>query len=214
MHKIPGFGAARHGFDKVTPSMPFGSQRQQPDMGPAHAMSANKPRDAASNSGPASLSRQSSGPRPGQQLSLSFNVPFSSNVPGPEPADVIHATPGAFHRWTHQDDDPAASAAVHQLPIHTANMDNLRTLCKSMSDMSEGRLQASVTCSEPKQIPGLPLGGSLRSLVTNVCLAGEPDAVKRMRCRILHETPISLVRLVQREELYPRLTLQIALCPC
>ena len=35
--------------------------------------------------------------------------------------------------------------------------------------------------------------GTLRALVTNVCLSGELEIVNSMRCRILNSTPISLV---------------------
>lgn len=185
MGKIPGFGAARHGIDKVAGPMSFGSPRQPPDQSlqPQH----RNHRDA-----PAAMPRQPApGARPGP-LHLSFNVPFSSNVAGPEPEDVIHATPGAVSRWTH----PEAAdrgGPVYSLPIHASHLENLRQLCDNMTTASEGRFKAFVNCSEPKAVPNLPLGSSLRSLVTNVCLAGEPETVKRMRCRILHETPISLV---------------------
>lgn len=82
---------------------------------------------------------------------------------------------------------------IHKLPVHTGNVERLRAMCKAMSDNSEGRLAATITSSEPRPIPGLQRG-PLKALVTNVVLSGEPDLVRRMRSRILNDTPILLVR--------------------
>ena len=186
MHKIQnltGFGAARHGLDKMTPSMPFGNQRQPSDVPPG-AGPPMKQRDAAGNP-------RQNGPRPNHS-SLSFNVPFSSNLAGPEPNDVIHATPGAFQRWTHPE-DASEDTPTHQLPVHTQNVEALRDFCKNVTDKSDGTIQASVMSSEPKPLLGLQLGGPLKSIVTNVCLSGNPDAVKKTRYRILNNHPICLV---------------------
>ena len=77
------------------------------------------------------------------------------------------------------------------LPVHTENIDNLKKMCKNAADQSGGRLTASVVSSEPKAIPGYQLAG--KTAVTNVCLSGDPELVKRERGRILNGTPISLV---------------------
>jgi len=127
---------------------------------------------------------------------LSFNVPFSSNLPGPEPDDVIHATPGAFGRWTHADGTEDGTPN-HKLPIHVGNVEDLKAACKTMTETSEGRLQASVHSSEAKAIPGVQLG-PLKALVTNVCLSGDPELVRRMRGKILNDTPIALVGLLKQ----------------
>ena len=185
MHKITNltsFGAARHGLDKVTPSMPF--QRQPPDVPQGSVPGIKGPRDAQG------IPRQTA-PRL-NHLSLSFNVPFTSSLSGPEPDDIIHATPGAFTKWTLPEDAPEGTPS-HQLPVHTQNVESLRNFCKAMTDSSEGRLQAHVTSSEPKPIPGMHLGGPSKSLVTNVCLSGDPEAVKKMRYRLLNDHPICLV---------------------
>jgi hypothetical protein len=137
----------------------------------------------------AALTRQAQ-PRPGP-LNLSFNVPFSSDLAGPVPEDVIHATPGAFARWTHPEDAHAGTLPNHKLPVHAQNVEALRQMCKQMTEQSEGRFQATVTSAEPRPIPGVQLGQ--KSLVTNVCLCGEPELVRRMRGRVLNDTPISLV---------------------
>lgn len=206
MHKISnltGFGAARHGLDKMTPSIPFGNQRQQSDGTPGPPQGIKQARD------PAGVPRQTA-PRL-NHLSLSFNVPFSSGLTGPEPDDIIHASPDAFKKWTHPA-DTTEGTPVHQLPIHTQNVESLRSYCKAMSETSEGRLQASVTSSEPKPIPGLHLGGPSKSLVTNVCLSGDPDIVKKMRYRIFNDHPIRLVRGLPHRLGASLLIHEIAMC--
>ena len=125
-------------------------------------------------------------------LHLSFNIPFSSTLAGPEPSDVIHATNGALVKWSHPDGTELGTP-THKLPVHAQNVDNLRNLCQEVSDKSKGRLQAMVVSSEPKALPGLQLGGPLRAMVTNVCLSGDSETVRKMRGAILKETPISLV---------------------
>lgn len=185
MHKISSFtGSARHGWDKMTPSMGFGTQRQHevPGISPAAA-----PAKTRSDAPP--IPRQTA-PRH-NPLNLSFNVPFSSNLAGPEVDDIIHASPGAFVRWTHPEGTPEGTPN-HKLPIHASNVETLRAMCKQMTESSEGRLQAAATSAEPRPIPGLQLG-PLNALVTNVCLSGDPELVRRMRGRLLNDTPISLV---------------------
>ena len=131
---------------------------------------------------------------PDSSVSLSFNVPFASNLAGPEPEEVVHASQGAYNRWTH----PAGTAEgtpTHKLPVHVRNVEVLRQKCKAMSESSNGRLEAAVTSSEPKPTPAsqrLPRKG----LITNVCLTGDGDLVHKTRAKILNETPIVLVCLV------------------
>ncbi len=170
-------------MEKMTPSIGFGGQRQQHDIPPVPSSSTKRSSDATP------LPRQTA-PRH-NPLNLSFNVPFSSNLPGPEVDDIIHGTHGAFDRWTHPEGTEEGTPN-HKLPIHAGNVEALRSMCKKMSESSEGRLQATVTSSEPRPIPGLQLG-PLKALVTNVCLAGDPDLVRRMRGRILNDSPICLV---------------------
>lgn len=185
MHKISSLtGSARHGWDKMTPSMSFGSQRTQHDQ-PGMPVMNSKTRQDTTN-----IPRQGVAPRH-NPLSLSFNVPFSSNLAGPEAGDVIHSSPGAFARWTHAERTPDGTQN-HKLPIHVGNVEALRAMCRHITDNSEGKIQATVTSSEPRPIPGLQLG-PLNALVTNVCLYGEQDLVRRIRGRILNDSPICLV---------------------
>ena len=81
---------------------------------------------------------------PGTQVNLSFNVPFSSTLPGPEVDDILYASPGAKARWTHPE-GTAEGMPPHKLPVHAQNVDNLRNFCKEVTETSDGRLYATVT---------------------------------------------------------------------
>ncbi|EON69243.1 hypothetical protein W97_08503 [Coniosporium apollinis CBS 100218] len=180
MHKISNFtGYARHGMEKMTPSMGFGMSRSHNEM---PAQTPVKRPVGANASSPA--------PPPGTPVNLSFNVPFSSNLAGPEMEDIIYASPGGFARWTHPEGTEEGTPN-HKLPVHVQNIENLKALCRQISENSDGRMHANVISSEPQPIPGLQRG-PLNALVTNVCLSGEVDLVKQIRARILNETPISL----------------------
>jgi hypothetical protein len=127
---------------------------------------------------------------PESNVSLSFNVPFSSNLAGPDVEDILHASPGAVERWLHPEGTPDGSP-THKLPVHAGNVDSLRKLCREITESNKERnLEATVTVSEPKQIATLrrPKG-----LVTNVCLLGRADVVGQMRGRILREMPVAMV---------------------
>lgn len=179
MHKISNFtGAARHGWEKMSPSMGFGTR-------PHNQIPVTPPPKQSLSA--ASLPPS---PAPGSFVNLSFNVPFSSNLAGPEIDDVIYASPGAFHRWTHPQ-GTGSETPNHKLPVHAQNIENLRKLCRELTDHSGGQLQATVVSAEPKPIPGLQRG-PLKALITNVCLSGETELVHQIRGQILKETPILL----------------------
>ena len=129
---------------------------------------------------------------PGHQINLSFNVPFNSNLAGPEKEDVLYSSVNAFQKWTHPEDAPE-DTPNHALPVHTRNVEILRALCRQMSEGNGGQLHATVTSSKPKPVPGMQRG-PLTALVTNVCISGDSDVVHQMRAKILNETPITLVR--------------------
>ena len=126
-------------------------------------------------------------------LHLSFNVPFSSNLAGPDGDDILHATPAAIERWLHPEGTPEGTP-TYRLPVHVKNLEALRRLCRDMTETTvDGRrLEAAVISSESKLIPALQRR-PLKGLVTNVCLSGEAETVHRMRGRILRETPLALV---------------------
>lgn len=124
-------------------------------------------------------------------LTLSFNIPFSSTLAGPDPDDVLHSTEGAFERWTFPE-GTVEGTPIHKLPVHANNVESLRNLCAQISDGSGGRLQATVTSSEPKAVQQ-SLQRRPQGLVTNVCVSGDGETVHNMRAKILRETPIALV---------------------
>lgn len=125
-----------------------------------------------------------------QLINISFNIPFSSNLPGPDPADILHSSPNAFQRWTFPEGTPEGTP-THRLPVHTQHVDSLRKLCRQMSESSGGRIEATVTSSEPKMAS--PMQRRHHGLVTNVCISGDAEMVQQMKARIYRETPIVLV---------------------
>lgn len=186
MHKISNFtGQARHGWERMTPA--FGMSRPHADI-PGNQSSLRRPHGPT----PQALTPT---PPADPTVNLSFNVPFSSNLAGPDVEDVLHSSPGALQRWTFPEGTPEETP-IHQLPVHTNHVETLRRLCRHISESSGGRLEAMVTSSEPKTVPSLqrrPQG-----LVTNVCLSGDGETVRKMRAKILNETPISLVCCASR----------------
>ncbi|KAK5548948.1 hypothetical protein LTR23_001437, partial [Exophiala sp. CCFEE 6169] len=177
MHKISNFtGQARHGWERMTPAA-FGMSRFHQDMSTPQPL--RRPQGS-----PAIVSQQSAESTP---VNLSFNVPFASNLAGPDPEDILHSSPGACQRWTLPAETPEGTP-IHQLPVHVQNEERLRSLCAYISDQSGGRIQATVTSSEPKAGPVLHRRS--QGLVTNVCISGEGDLVYKMRSKILNETPI------------------------
>ena len=129
-------------------------------------------------------------------LNLSFNVPFSSNLAGPDPQEILHASPDSLRRWTFPEGTEEGTP-IHKLPVHANNVEQLRKLCRLLSEGSVGRVEASVTSSEPKPIPALQRRPS-RGLVTNVCVSGDAETTQKMRAKILNETPIALVPFTHR----------------
>jgi hypothetical protein len=114
----------------------------------------------------------------------SFNVPFASNLAGPNTEDIVYATTEAVLRWTHPEDAPD-DVPIYELPVHASNVSELRKMCKDLT-LSHHNVEAHVKSSEPKRAKGQ---------VTNVCLSGTPDLVHKAREKILNETPLALVSL-------------------
>ena len=131
-------------------------------------------------------------------VNLSFNVPFSSNLSGPDVDEIIHASPKALERWTFPE-GTEEGMPTHKLPVHHYNVEQLRRSCRVLTEGSQGRVEATVTSSEPKSIPALQRR-PLKGLVTNVCISGENETVHKMRAKILNDTPIALVKI--HHELY------------
>jgi hypothetical protein len=180
MHKISNFtGQARHGWERMTPAA-FGMSRFHQDMPTPQPL--RRPQGS-----PALASQAGVDSSP---VNLSFNVPFASSLPGPDPDDILHSSPGAFQRWTFPAGTPE-DTPVHRLPVHVQNEERLRAACTYISEQSGGHIQATVTSHEPDAGPALhrkPQG-----LVTNVYISGDGELVYKMRAKILNETPIMMV---------------------
>ncbi|WPG97657.1 Hypothetical protein R9X50_00043700 [Acrodontium crateriforme] len=185
MHKISNFtGQARHGWEKMTPSMGFGMSRPQlPQQDLAMGPQSVKRSLGGSSMSPNPIA-------PGTPVNLSFNVPFNSNLAGPDREDVLYSSKGALQKWTHPEGSPD-DTPTHALPVHAKNVENLRALCKQMSEANGGSICATVTSSKPKPVPGMQRG-PLTALITNVCISGDLDSVHKTRARVLNETPITL----------------------
>ena len=125
-------------------------------------------------------------------VTLSFNVPFASNLGGPDVEYVLHSSKGALQRWTFPEGTDE-STPNHKLPVHANNVEALRELCRHIGDTTGGRMAATVTSTERKAASALQR--THPGLVTNVCITGEGESVHKMRAKILNETPISLVCL-------------------
>lgn len=77
-------------------------------------------------------------------IHYSFNVPFASNLAGPNTEDIIYAPKAAIDRWTHPP-EAADDAPVFELPVHAENVANLRRLCSEISS-SPFPIEAHVKC--------------------------------------------------------------------
>lgn len=115
-------------------------------------------------------------------IHYAFNVPFASELAGPNTEEILHATGDSVLRWTHPGDAPD-DVPVYELPVHAQNLANLRNMCK---ELTKGPLpiEAHVLSTTPKHIKGQ---------VVTVCLSGAPELVHKSRETILHETPLALV---------------------
>jgi hypothetical protein len=166
----------RHWSERMGPG--FGMSRPNMNM----AAVTQHPKTAH---GPAPIS-----PQPAQDglIHYSFNVPFASDLAGPNTEDIVYATADAVLKWTHPEDAPD-DVPVHELPIHYNNVCQLRKLCKELSN-GPLPIDAHVKCSEPKRVKGQ---------VVNVCLTGSPELVHKSRETILNDTPLALVSSMHRK---------------
>ncbi len=111
-------------------------QQMQQDISIAPAPTTKRPTTATSAS-----------PNPavaGHLINLSFNVPFNSNLAGPDRDDVLYSSPNALQKWTHPE-GTGEDTANHALPVHTRNVEILRKMCQQMSEESGEGAQERVT---------------------------------------------------------------------
>lgn len=97
-------------------------------------------------------------------IHYSFNVPFASDLAGPDTEEILHATTDAVIRWTHPEDAPD-DVPVYELPVHAQNLAALRKMCKEITQ-SALPIEAYVLSTVPK---------NARGQVTTVCLSGNPE---------------------------------------
>lgn len=121
-------------------------------------------------------------PVPDGPIHYSFNVPFASDLAGPNTEDILHATTDAVLRWTHPEEAPD-DVPVHELPVHAMNLAQLRHDCMEITS-NPLPIEAHVLSTTPKNVNGQ---------VTTVCLSGAPDLVQQTRESLLNNTPLSLV---------------------
>ncbi|KAL3418367.1 KH domain-containing protein [Phlyctema vagabunda] len=148
----PGFGMGRPNMNMN--AIPSQQQKNSPIMSPAPAESI---------------------------IHYSFNVPFASDLAGPNTEDILYATADAIQRWTHPE-DAADDVPVHELPVHATNVAQLKLLCKELTN-APTVLEAYVNSFQPRKA---------KTQVTNICLSGTPELVHQTRDRILNETPLAL----------------------
>ncbi|KAK7431491.1 hypothetical protein QQZ08_001981 [Neonectria magnoliae] len=161
----------RHWSERMSPNFGMG----RPNM-PMNALNAH-PKNAVQPGGPISSPQAADA-----TIHYSFNVPFASDLVGPDTEDILHATTDAVLRWTHPEDAPD-DVEIHELPVHAQNLANLRRLCRELSN-GPLPIEAHVLSTTPKNGRGLQ--------VTTVCLSGSPELVHKSRETILNDTPISL----------------------
>lgn len=121
---------------------------------------------------------------PSPVVHYAFNVPFASDLAGPNTEDILHATTDAVLRWTHSADAPD-NVQVYELPVHANNLASLRKTC---NDITSGpfNIEAHVISTTPKSAKG--------NQVTTVCLSGSQEMVHKTREMILNDNLTSLVR--------------------
>jgi hypothetical protein len=161
------------------PSMPFGGHRSSSnDMQQAH-------RPMRAGTAP----NTSASPAGHLPVTLSFNVPFSSELAGPKRDEVIYASQHAIDRWIQP--EGSEDKAIYDLPVHVQHRDSLEMLCEQIVQRTSGGIRYFIRSGHPKPVAGMPPRS--KAWVTNVCLRGLYDVVQGARQAILNSTPISLV---------------------
>ncbi|KIH90141.1 hypothetical protein SPBR_00117 [Sporothrix brasiliensis 5110] len=167
----------RHWSDRINPN--FSMSNRPPNMpGPAMNPLQKLAHQGAANASATSLNQV--GMTVNTPVFYAFNVPFASDLAGPDTEDILHATKDAVLRWTHPDSAPD-DVPVHELPVHANNLADLGNLCDQLAAKNE--IEANIITSVPK---------NAKSQVTTVCLVGAPDSVYRAHETILNETPLAL----------------------
>jgi hypothetical protein len=160
----------RHWPERMSPNFGMSSR---PNMN----MAAINPHQKTAASG-ASLSPS---PAADSTIHFAFNVPFASDLAGPNTEEILHATGESIMRWTHPSEAPD-DVPIYDLPVHTQNLNTLRDLCKELTN-GPLPIEAHVVSTTPK---------TLKGQVVTVCLSGAPELVHKSRETILSGTPLAL----------------------
>ncbi|KAI1437201.1 hypothetical protein GGR50DRAFT_686020 [Xylaria sp. CBS 124048] len=114
-------------------------------------------------------------------IQFAFNVPFASDLAGPNTEEILHATGSSVLRWTHPGDAPD-DVPIYDLPVHAHNLAHLQNLCQ---ELTRGPLpvEAHVILNTSKLLKGQ---------VVTVSLSGAPELVHKSRETILSDTPLAL----------------------
>ncbi|KAI1180747.1 hypothetical protein F4777DRAFT_529199 [Nemania sp. FL0916] len=175
MQKLANMGM-RHWSDRIqSPSLGMSSR---PNMNMAPMNPHQNPHQKA---GPPGATPLSPSPAVDTTIHFAFNVPFASDLAGPNTEEILHATDNSVLRWTHPGDAPD-DVPVYELPVHAQNLANLQNLCQ---DLTRGPLpiEAHVILTTPKLVKGQ---------VVTVSLSGAPELVHKSRETILSDTPLAL----------------------
>ncbi|KAI0406140.1 hypothetical protein F4802DRAFT_606404 [Xylaria palmicola] len=133
-------------------------------------------KSAAPGAPPLSPSPAGDGP-----IYYSFNIPFASDLAGPNTEEILHATGDSVLRWTHPEDAPD-DVPIYDLPVHAQNLAQLKHMCHQLS-IGPLPIEAHVLLTKPK------LG---KGQVANVTLSGAPELVRKSRETIMADTPLAL----------------------
>ncbi|CAJ2513797.1 Uu.00g019160.m01.CDS01 [Anthostomella pinea] len=171
MQKLANMGM-RHWGDRIqTPNFGMSSRSNM-------SMTAMNPHQKVGAPGAAPLSPS---PAADTTIHFAFNVPFASDLAGPNTEEVLHATGNSVMRWTHPGEAPD-DIPIYELPVHAQNLAILQNMCM---EITRGPLpvDAHVISTTPKHVKGQ---------ITTVCLSGTPELVHKSRETILSGTPLAL----------------------
>lgn len=119
-------------------------------------------------------------PQPDAPIYYSFNIPFASELAGPNVQDILYSTSNeAVVRWTHPS-HAADDVPVHELPFHTGNLAALRRICDGIT---QGPL--------PVEAEVITTVSEKHGLITTVVLYGSTELVYKSRQTILNDLPHS-----------------------
>ncbi|KAI1344610.1 KH domain-containing protein [Xylariaceae sp. FL0016] len=173
MQKLANMGM-RHWSDRIQSPSAGMFSRPNPNM----SMTPMNPHQKTGAPGAPPISPS---PAADSTIHFSFNVPFASDLAGPNTEEILFATGGAVLKWTHPGDAPD-DVPIYDLPVHAQHLVNLRTLCDKLTS-GPLSIEAYVVSTTPKHLKGQ---------VTTVCLTGAPELVHKSRETILSDSPLAL----------------------